>query len=128
METQSRESVLKARVLADQLMRLNTAAYDAGRYEVAYHVLSAALHCAEELWDLPMATSVQARARQQQADLDEMDPPHPLSSRGASGRGTNPLFASLARTAHAAASRIKAQMAQEHADAVRRGHHPGAPR
>lgn len=34
----------------------------------------------------------------------------------------------LARTAHAAASRIKAQMAQEHADAVRRGHHPGAPR
>jgi hypothetical protein len=123
-----RESVVKARVLADQLMRLNSSSYEAGRYEVAYHVLGAALHCAEELRDLEMATSVEARAAQQQAELDEALPPHPLSTLGASGRGTNPLFSSLARTAHAAASRIKAQMAQEHADAVRRGHHPGAPR
>ena len=125
--THPRQSEVKARVLADQLMRLNSSSYDAGRYEVAYHLLAAALHCAEELCDLQLASSVQARAEQQQAQLDETQPPHPLSSRGARGRGTHPLFATLARTARAAASRIKAQIAQKHADAVRRAHFPGAP-
>jgi len=121
-----RESETSARVLVEELLRINAGAYEAGRYEVAYHVLAAALHCAEELSDLELATMVQQRAERQQAVLDGAVPAHQLSTTGAAGRGTNALFTSLARTAHAAATRIKGQMAQEHAGAVRRRHRPGA--
>ena len=46
MGSHTRDSDIKARVLADQLMRINAASYAEGRFEVAYHVLGAALHCA----------------------------------------------------------------------------------
>jgi hypothetical protein len=124
MDQRSRESDVKARVLIEQLLRINAATYEAGRYEVAYHVLAAALHCAEELADLELVTAVQQRAERQQADLDEVSPAHQLSTRGATGRGTSPLFTSLGRTAHATAIRIKGQLAQEHAGMVRRRHLP----
>jgi hypothetical protein len=119
-----RDSETKARVLADQLLRINRASYAAGRFEVAYHVLCAALHCAEELNDLEMVAVVQHRAEQQQGELDQAEPPHPLSTGGAARRGTHPLFSSLGRTAHAASVRIKAQLAQAHAETVRHGHLP----
>ena len=70
MVTPRRDNEVKARVLAEQLMRINRASYADGRYEVAYHVLGAALHCAEELVDLEMAVAVQQRAESQQAELD----------------------------------------------------------
>ena len=124
MGSHTRDSDIKARVLADQLMRINAASYAEGRFEVAYHVLGAALHCAEELKDLEMAVTVRQRAERQQAELDRTEPPHPLSTVGAARRGTHPLFASLERTAHAAGARIKAQLAQDHAEAVRRRHMP----
>ena len=124
MGSHTRDSDIKARVLADQLMRINAASYAEGRFEVAYHVLGAALHCAEELKDLEMAVTVRQRAERQQAELDRTEPPHPLTTVGAARRGTHPLFASLERTAHAAGARIKAQLAQDHAEAVRRRHMP----
>jgi hypothetical protein len=126
MDPQSRESDRSARVLSERLLRINADAYDAGRYEVAYHVLAAVLHCAEELSDGEMVTAVQQRAERQQAELDTGVPAHPLSTSGATGRGTSPLFTSLGRTAHAAGIRIKGQHAQENAGAVRRRHRPGA--
>ena len=107
--------------------RLSNACWNrrvAAIFEVAYHVLGAALHCAEELKDLEMAVTVRQRAERQQAELDRTEPPHPLSTVGAARRGTHPLFASLERTAHAAGARIKAQLAQDHAEAVRRRHMP----
>jgi len=124
MDPNARESDVKARVLIDQLLRINAATYEAGRYEVAYHVLAAALHCAEELADVELATAVQQRAERQQADLDDVSPAHQLSTKGATGRGTSPLFTSLGRTAHAARIRIEGQHVQEHAGAVRRRHLP----
>jgi hypothetical protein len=86
--------------------------------------LCAALHCAEDLVDLEMAEAVQERAERQQAELDLTEPPHPLSTVGASRRGTRPLFATLGRTAHAACARIKAQLAQARSQSVRDRHLP----
>ena len=126
MASHTRDTDVKARVLADQLLRINRSSYAAGRFEVAYHVLSAALHCAEELIDLEMAVVVQRRAEQQQGELDQTEPPHALSTDGAARRGTHPLFTSLGRTAHAAGARIKAQLAQAHAESVRQRHIPSA--
>jgi hypothetical protein len=67
---------------------------------------------------------VQERAERQQAELDRAEPPHSLSTVGASRRGTHPLFASLGRTAHAACARIKSQLAQAHSQSVRFRHLP----
>jgi hypothetical protein len=125
MDPHSREADTKVRVLMEQLLRINTDTYQAGLYEVAYHVLAAALHCADELADPELVTAVQELAERQQAELDQGVPAHPLSTTGATGRGTNPLFTSLGRTAHAAAIRIKGQQVQEHAGAVRRRQLPG---
>ena len=124
MDTHSRDSDIRMRVLADQLLRINGTSYAEGHFEVAYHVLSAALHCAEELVDLQMALTVQRQAERQQAELDETEPPHPLSTAGAARRGTHALFSSLGRTAHSAGARIKAQLAQAHAESVRHRHLP----
>ncbi|HKU61651.1 MAG TPA: hypothetical protein VJQ44_10575 [Gemmatimonadales bacterium] len=126
MVTPRRDNEVKARVLAEQLMRINRASYADGRYEVAYHVLGAALHCAEELVDLEMAVAVQQRAESQQAELDSRVPPHPLSTEGAARRGTHALFSSLGRTANSARARIKAQLAQSHARSVRHRHLPSS--
>jgi hypothetical protein len=122
--THTRDTDVRTRVLADQLLRINGTSYAAGHFQVAYHVLSAALHCAEDLLDPELAASVQERAERQQAELDRTEPPHPLSTVGASRRGTHPLFTSLSRTAHAAHARIKAQLAQAHAQSVLHGHLP----
>jgi hypothetical protein len=125
VDTHSRDTDVRMRVLADQLLRINGTSYAERHFEVvAYHVLSAALHCAEDLVDPEMAASVQVRAEQQQAELDQTEPPHPLSTVGASRRGTHPLFTSLGRTARAARARIKAQLAQAHAQSVRHRHLP----
>ena len=124
MATHTRDTDIRTRVLADQLLRINGTSYAAGHFQVAYHVLSAALHCAEDLLDLELAATVRERAERQQTELDRTEPPHPLSTAGASRRGTHPLFTSLSRTAHAAYARIKAQLAQAHAHSVRYGHLP----
>jgi hypothetical protein len=120
----ARDPGVRTRVRADQLLRINRASYAEGHFGVAYHALCAALHCAEDLADLEMAAAVQERAERQQAELDLTEPPHPLSTVGASRRGTHPLFTSLGRTAHAACARIKGQMAQAHAQSVRSRHLP----
>jgi len=122
--THTRDTDIRTRVLADQLLRINGTSYAAGHFQVAYHVLSAALHCAEDLLDPELAATVRERAERQQTELDRTEPPHPLSTAGASRRGTHPLFTSLSRTAHAAYARIKAQLAQAHAHSVRYGHLP----
>ena len=124
MASHARDREVKARSLAGQLLRINGVSYADGRFQVAYHVLGAALHCAEELVDLEMALAVQRRAEQQQAELDQTDPPHSLSTVGARRRGTQPLFTSLGRTAQAAGARIKAQLATAHAESVRHRHQP----
>ena len=128
MSSYASNTDVRTRVRADQLLRINGASYAEGHFGVAYHALCAALHCAEDLADLEMATAVQERAERQQAELDRTEPPHPLSTVGASRRGTNPLFTTLGRTAHAACARIKGQLAQAHSQSVRSRHLPSGQR
>ncbi|MFL5518019.1 MAG: hypothetical protein ACJ8DJ_17820 [Gemmatimonadales bacterium] len=128
MSSYAGDTDVRTRVRADQLLRINGASYAEGHFGVAYHALCAALHCAEDLADLEMATAVQERAERQQAELDRTEPPHPLSTAGASRRGTNPLFTTLGRTAHAACARIKGQLAQAHSQSVRSRHLPSGQR
>jgi hypothetical protein len=68
----------------------------AGRhFEVAYHVLAAALHCAHEVQDGELVWAVQKRAEEQGRWIDTNAPDHRLSSRSARARSGNSIFASL---------------------------------
>ncbi len=101
------------------LLDLNAEAFAGEHYEIAYHLLEAALHCADGLGDEVGMARVQQLAEQQGAWLDQNRPDHRMASKGAKGRGTMPLFHSAARTA-------AAMIAALHADrAMRRPTPPG---
>ncbi len=85
----------------DRLLSLNGEAFAAAQFEVAYHILEAALHCAEGLGDEKRLSAVQRLAEEQGAWIDAHAPQHRLSSRSAQARGNPSVFHSCARIAAA---------------------------
>ena len=81
------------------------------RFEIAYHVLAAALHAAEELNRLESVTFLQQLAVERQEEIDRSQPDHLISSASSGRRGNLAMFATLAATARAAAGRIRADHA-----------------
>ncbi|HYY61501.1 MAG TPA: hypothetical protein VE756_08940 [Burkholderiales bacterium] len=81
--------------LLDTLFKANAEAAAQGEYEVAYHTLMAALHLADRHADLRAVERINLLARQQQAMVEAVQPPHNLSSAQAKNRGQTPLFESL---------------------------------
>ncbi|HEU4700425.1 MAG TPA: hypothetical protein VFS40_14670 [Gemmatimonadales bacterium] len=111
---------------------LHERARAAGRLEVAYHALAAALHAAEDGADNERIEAVGVRARQEQERIDRELPGHWLATAVQAGRevhdGTHhtPLYTMLARTAAAARARAAADSVVRRAE--QRRHPPGAPR
>jgi hypothetical protein len=79
----------------------NTELFAAGQFEVAYHVLAAAMHCANSLRDGGLLEEVQHRAQEQGEWIDRHAAEHPLSSRNAHFRNNESIYVSAARQAHA---------------------------
>ncbi|MGN6393388.1 MAG: hypothetical protein ACTHM9_14235 [Gemmatimonadales bacterium] len=103
--------------LLQTLLDLHRECADAGLDEVAYHLLSAALHCAEASSGVEDVTRIIKLARAEQRRLDERSPTHLLSTRQAGLRGTTPLYMSLAATGEAMRTRIRAEAIRNDADA-----------
>jgi hypothetical protein len=97
-----------AEQLYHRLRVMYVEAVDAGRYELGYHLLAAALHAAEELDSLELLTQVTQLAEQQQRKLDAMKPEHRLSSNAARRRGNSAQYAALVAISSAARGRISA--------------------
>jgi hypothetical protein len=88
-----------------QALALNGSAFADGHYEVAFHLLMTALHCAEDLGDADRLAEVSGVAGAQQRDLDRAAPAHRLASRSAHGpRG---VFDMAAVTAGGARQRVE---------------------
>jgi hypothetical protein len=83
------------RNLYQQFMEQNAQAFVGRHFEVAYHALAAALHCAHEVQDGKLISAVQKKAEDQGRWLDANAPDHRLSSRSARTRSGNSIFASL---------------------------------
>ncbi len=81
----------------DQSVRM----FSGKQFEVAYHALAAAMHCAEALQDASLIADVQATAEKQGKWIDTNAPDHKLSSMHAKMRGNESIFVTLARHAHA---------------------------
>ena len=97
--------------LYDRLMQMQQQAFEAGRFQVSYHLLAAAVHAAEELKRAELLDQLAELANSRQEDLDRREPMHAISTASAQGRGNSALFATLATTAKATRARIAADAA-----------------
>jgi hypothetical protein len=93
------EAVAATTDLYERLLALNREAFAAGSYEVAYHALAAAMHCAIELEAPELLSDVAQRASEQMTWIDEHVPEHTLSTRSAGQRGNTSVYGLLARQA-----------------------------
>jgi hypothetical protein len=90
---------------------LHEEAFAAGRFELGYHLLAAALHAAEDLDSLELLDDVKKLAQQRQDKVDAFRPDHRLSSSSARRRGNPAQYASLVAIAAAVRGRITADRA-----------------
>src|SRR5207237_797435 len=98
-------------LMLDEVLQLNAEAAARGQYEVAYHLLMAALHVADDEKDLAVLERVAKIAREQAAAIERVQPSHHLSRHLAQLRGQTALFDSLA--AHVEAVRLRLQSEQQ---------------
>jgi hypothetical protein len=91
----------------ERLIAINDEAFAAGRYEVAYHALMAALHAAQDAGDPAHLRSVERIAEKQQDRIDADAPRHRLATDEARGHGVIGIFRMAARQASGRAALVK---------------------
>ena len=91
----------------EKSLEIGRRAIDAGLFEVAFHCLSAALHCAERLDDVARAKTIGDLADETRRRIDREHPDHRIGSKAAADRGHTPLFETLGVHAKAVALRIR---------------------
>jgi hypothetical protein len=95
------------RDLYTSIIKLNGKAAEARAFEVAYHLLAAALHAAEMSNDEDRIQAVIQLAIGQGAAVDAIED-HPMASAHAVHRGTTPLYGTLIMMARARLTQINA--------------------
>jgi hypothetical protein len=90
-------SARNSQEIYDQLMDINKEAFKQGYYEVSYHALAAALHCARLLQEQAVLTVLEQRAREQRDWIDTAASGHPLSSQSAALHGHAGVYTSLVK-------------------------------
>jgi hypothetical protein len=91
----------------EALLAIERGALAAGQYEIPYHALAAALHCAEAARDLAGAERVAALAEEHRRRIDAEEPPHRFGSRAAAQRGHPGVFEQLVGQAPALLARLE---------------------
>jgi hypothetical protein len=99
--------------MLEEVLKLNGEAAARGEYEVAYHLLMAALHVADHAKNSQVLERIAALARQQAEAIERIEPPHNLSRSQAHMRGQAALYDSLA--AHIEAVRLRLQSDRQRA-------------
>lgn len=89
-----------AQTLYPQLLMHSRDAFANGLYAAAYYALAAALHCAETIGDAAHLAEVEVVAGEQIGWLDTHIPTHHLATAASAARGTQNVWAGLARQAH----------------------------
>jgi hypothetical protein len=95
MEDQSLRDVYR------ELMHLNRQCFEAREFDIAYHCLMAALHCAQELKDIPYLRDVEKTAGEQLRYIDAHHPQYEHSTFTAANRNHASIYQTLARQANA---------------------------
>ena len=93
--------------LLAETLELNRRAAETRDYEVAYHLLMAALHLADHARDAAALERIARLAKEQGAAVEAVQPPHHLSRAQAQLRGQTALFDSLITHIDAVRLRIR---------------------
>ena len=93
-----------------QLLAVSDTAAAAGEYEVSYHALMAALHCAESGDDAGRLADIARIARERLRSVDAGAPDHRLSSRTAAAHGHRSVYEMGAATAESAVKRVQSRV------------------
>ena len=83
------------------LIRLNRQCFEAREFDIAYHCLMAALHCAQELKDIPYLREVENTAGDQLRYIDAYHPEYEHSTAAAATRNHASIFQTLSLHANA---------------------------
>ncbi|HEY1373207.1 MAG TPA: hypothetical protein VGH50_12105 [Candidatus Binatia bacterium] len=83
------------------LMRINRECFEGREFDIAYHALMAALHCAQQLKDIPYLREIERIAMEQLKYIDAHHPEYEHSTASASNRNHVSVFQTLARQAKA---------------------------
>jgi len=83
------------------LMRMNRQSFEGGKFDIAYHTLTSALHCAQELQDTRSLREIERTANEQLAYIDAHHPEYEHSSPAAATRRHASIFQTLAHQANA---------------------------
>jgi hypothetical protein len=109
MDVAKRMDDSSIRKLYSSLVKINEESFDGAQYDVAYHALCAALHCAASLKEINYLSEVERLAVQQLDWIDAHDPEYEHSSQSASKRGHVSIYKNLAKMANARALIIHQQ-------------------
>jgi hypothetical protein len=99
------------RPMFEQILELNARAAAEGNYEAAYHLLMAALHCAERGGDSAALERLATLATLQGAAVEAVTPVHHLSRTHAEARGQTAIFDSY--LAHVDAVRLRLESVRQ---------------
>ncbi|HKA34292.1 MAG TPA: hypothetical protein VKH64_13810 [Candidatus Binatia bacterium] len=83
------------------LIRINRESFQGEEFDIAYHTLMSALHCAQQLKDIPYLREVERVANEQLKYIDAHHPEYEHSTVSASNRNHVSVFQTLARQASA---------------------------
>ena len=83
------------------LMQMNRKCFEGEKFDIAYHALMAALHCAQELKDIPYLQEIERAANEQLKYIDANHAEYEHSTVAASKRNHVSIFQTLARQANA---------------------------
>lgn len=101
------------RELYPRLLTLYEAAFRERRHEIAFHLLSAAAHAADDAGDTEALESVERLARDHLAWLDAHDAEHRLATFAARTRRHESVFTNLAATVNSMRARVDAERRRE---------------
>ncbi|MGE5658840.1 MAG: hypothetical protein ACM37W_19760 [Actinomycetota bacterium] len=96
-----------------QLMVISQRMLQSGHYEVAFHSLEAAFHCADDLKDEQRLIAVQREAERQRDFIDAEAPTHRMSTQTANQRGGQNMYSLLIRQANVPLNQIKHNRRQQ---------------
>jgi hypothetical protein len=95
----------------EQIIALNARAAAQGDYEAAYHLLMAALHCADRAHDRQALEQLTQLTLAQGAEVEAIQPPHHLARKQAEARGQTAVYDSL--ITHIDAVRLRMESARQ---------------
>ena len=84
-----------------RLIQINQETFDGAQYDIAYHALSGALHCAASLKDVNYLVEVERLADKELAWIDAHNPEYEHSTRSSAGRGHRSIYRTLTTMANA---------------------------